>query len=177
RKKFPGVSLPRRTSFDASMASLTSGAAEAIPRGTVPAFGLALFRSLTAATALAVACLTLTASWLTLAASASHMACMARLLLVFPLTTWRVRLVVLTRSLRRCRRVFSLAVPLGVPIIAISLTSTRWTLFWASSFLVALVAAAGLTWALLLRVYGMVLSTRSVHGAALDLLVNCRGLC
>src|SRR5699024_12821628 len=120
-----------------------------------------------AATALVVACLTLLALWLIRARSVSRAACMARLLLAFLAITWRVRLVVLTRSLRRCRRVFSLAVPLGVPIIAISLTSTRWTLFWASSFLVALVAAAGLTWALLLRVYGMVLSTRSVHGAAL----------
>src|SRR5699024_9450944 len=116
-----------------------------------------LFRLSTAAMALVADCLTPLASWLILALSASHAACMARLLLAFPAITWRVRWVVLTRSLRRCRRACSLAAPLGVPIIAISLTSTRWTLFWASSFLVALAAAAGLTWALLLRVYGMVL--------------------
>src|SRR5699024_9691189 len=130
-----------------------------------------------AATALVVACLTLLALWLIRARSVSRAACMARLLLAFLATIWRVRLVVLTRRLGRVRRVCSLAVPLGVPIIAISLTSTRWTLFWVSSFLVALAVAAGLTSVPWLRACGIALSTKLVHGAALALLVNCRALC
>src|SRR5699024_12052337 len=96
-----------------------------------------------AVTALVAVCLILTVSWLTLGRSVSHVVCMALLLLVFPLTTWRARLVVLTRSLLRCQRACSSVVLPGVQIIAISLTSTRWTLFWAISFLLTLVVAAG----------------------------------
>src|SRR5699024_926245 len=110
-----------------------------------------------AVTALVAVCLIPLALWLILALSASHVACMARLLLAFPATIWRVRWVALTRSLRRCRRAFSLAVPLGVPTIPTSLTSIRWTLFWASSFLVALAVAAGLTSVPWLRACGIAL--------------------
>src|SRR5699024_10014630 len=103
--------------------------------------------------------------------------CMALLLLAFLATIWRVRWVVLTLSLRRCLRECSLVVLPGVPIIAISLTSTRWTLFWASSFLVALVVAAGLTSVPWSRASGITLSTILAHGAALALLASCRGIC
>src|SRR5699024_208454 len=125
-----------------------------------------------AATASADVCLTLLALWLILARLVSHVACMALLLLAFLATIWRVRWVVLTLSLRRCLRVCSLVVLPGVPIIAISLTSTRWTLFWASSFLVALVVAAGLTSVPWSRASGTILSTILAHGAALALLAS-----
>src|SRR5699024_4266072 len=130
-----------------------------------------------AVTALVAVCLILTVSWLTLGRSVSHVVCMALLLLVFPLTTWRARLVVLTRSLRRCRRACSSVVPLGARITRTSLTSTRWTLFWASSSPAVLVVPAGLASVPWSRASGTILSTILAHGAALALLASCRGLC